>query len=357
MGLGSELTGAIPGSIATGADATPATNYTIGTGLTLTGSTVSNDLITGKAGGQSAVGGTAASESLTLKSTTNATKGKIYLGAANLSFYDENIEQTGGSAVTDTLFRLGMKAGATLCVMDFAIGGVRQAAILANTFGTLELSGAAYIFTIGNFATYVQVVTANGNVQMGGAGAGLPGDNPSSNLQVQSVKTLASSAGATWDGVQIYAGTLTLTGTTTVTELAATRFQRPTITDASAVTVSDASTVIIDGEPIAAGSVTIGTAAANAKSLWIKRGRVQFDAAVSLGLQGTQANVVLDTSGGNAYSPGATQRFAWNNTGIGFYTTAPVAKPTVTGSKAANAALTSLMTALSNLGLVTDSTT
>jgi hypothetical protein len=42
---------------------------------------------------------------------------------------------------------------------------------------------------------------------------------------------------------------------------------------------------------------------------------------------------------------------------IGFNGTAPVSKPTVTGSKGANAALGSLMTALSSLGLVTDSTT
>ena len=42
---------------------------------------------------------------------------------------------------------------------------------------------------------------------------------------------------------------------------------------------------------------------------------------------------------------------------LGFYGASPAAKPTVTGSKAANPALTSLMTALATLGLVTDSTT
>lgn len=42
---------------------------------------------------------------------------------------------------------------------------------------------------------------------------------------------------------------------------------------------------------------------------------------------------------------------------VGFYNTTPVNKPIVTGSKGANAALTSLMSALSALGLVTDSTT
>lgn len=42
---------------------------------------------------------------------------------------------------------------------------------------------------------------------------------------------------------------------------------------------------------------------------------------------------------------------------LGFYSTAPIAQPTVTGSKGANAALTSLMTALASLGLVVNSTT
>ena len=42
---------------------------------------------------------------------------------------------------------------------------------------------------------------------------------------------------------------------------------------------------------------------------------------------------------------------------VGFYTTAPIAKPTVTGSKGGNAALASLMTQLASLGLLTDSTT
>lgn len=40
---------------------------------------------------------------------------------------------------------------------------------------------------------------------------------------------------------------------------------------------------------------------------------------------------------------------------IGFFGKSKISKPTVTGSKGANAALTSLLTALSNLGLVVDS--
>lgn len=49
------------------------------------------------------------------------------------------------------------------------------------------------------------------------------------------------------------------------------------------------------------------------------------------------------------FSPitGASQR-------IGFFGTPKIAKPTVTGSRGGNAALASLLTQLSNLGLLTD---
>ncbi len=42
---------------------------------------------------------------------------------------------------------------------------------------------------------------------------------------------------------------------------------------------------------------------------------------------------------------------------LGFYNTSPIAKPTVTGAKGGNAALTSLVTQLANLGIITNSTT
>jgi hypothetical protein len=47
---------------------------------------------------------------------------------------------------------------------------------------------------------------------------------------------------------------------------------------------------------------------------------------------------------------------AHRGTKVGFYNTAPVTKPAVTGSRGGNAALASLLTALAGLGLVTDST-
>lgn len=56
-------------------------------------------------------------------------------------------------------------------------------------------------------------------------------------------------------------------------------------------------------------------------------------------------------------SPGAVNKIEVNVTGCGFNAATPIAKPTVTGSRGMNAALESLLTALANYGLITDSTT
>lgn len=53
------------------------TPATIGSGLTLAAGVLSANLITGLAGGQTVIGGTAAGENLTLSSTSHGTKGKI----------------------------------------------------------------------------------------------------------------------------------------------------------------------------------------------------------------------------------------------------------------------------------------
>ncbi|MBP6904899.1 MAG: tail fiber domain-containing protein [Candidatus Pacebacteria bacterium] len=58
---------------------------TFSTGLTRTTNTVTNNLSTGLAGGQSVVGGTASGQSLTLSSTTNGTKGSILFGSSSYS--------------------------------------------------------------------------------------------------------------------------------------------------------------------------------------------------------------------------------------------------------------------------------
>jgi len=52
---------------------------TISTGLSNTSGTVTNDFATGKAGGLTLIGGTASGDDLTIQTTSNATKGELYI--------------------------------------------------------------------------------------------------------------------------------------------------------------------------------------------------------------------------------------------------------------------------------------
>lgn len=80
------LTGITSSGITQALGYTPESGLTFNNGLTRSGNTISNNLITGIAGGQTIYGGTASSNSLTLSSTANAAKGKILFGT---SAYDE----------------------------------------------------------------------------------------------------------------------------------------------------------------------------------------------------------------------------------------------------------------------------
>jgi hypothetical protein len=72
----------------------------------------------------------------------------------------------------------------------------------------------------------------------------------------------------------------------------------------------------------------------------------------------------FNTSGTVAVGKGPTDYLSFDTNGyatfwyrVGFNGTSAIAKPTVTGSRGSNAALASLLTALANYGLITDSTT
>lgn len=102
--------------------AAPEVPLTFSTGLTRAVNTITANLSTGIAGGQSVRGGTAASESLTLQSTTNATKGFI------LSTDNFNI----GNAVTTTqrIIRIGQDTA--FIDIGSRVGSTANAAIYFN---------------------------------------------------------------------------------------------------------------------------------------------------------------------------------------------------------------------------------
>lgn len=73
---------------------------------------------------------------------------------------------------------------------------------------------------------------------------------------------------------------------------------------------------------------------------------------------GGSALTTIGTNGELTVRQGtSTVRLQTDGTGIGFFGVTPVARPTVTGSRGGNAALASFLTAMANLGLITDSTT
>lgn len=81
----------------------------------------------------------------------------------------------------------------------------------------------------------------------------------------------------------------------------------------------------------------------------LRTGRGQGSGTSGVGvLQGNRDNSTYDTC------------LSWSTSGsaatLGFFGTSPIAKPAVTGSRGANAALTDLLTDLAALGLITDST-
>lgn len=89
---------------------------TAGTGITNTAGTWSVDLSTGLAGGLTVTGGTAASENLTLRSTSNVTKGKVLCGAS--MWFDEAnarlIAPTVGTESGDLVLRANAATFVTL---------------------------------------------------------------------------------------------------------------------------------------------------------------------------------------------------------------------------------------------------
>ena len=183
-------------------------SYTFSTGLTNTAGTVTSNLSTGVSGGQSVVGGTAASNSLTLSSTSNATKGKILFGT---SAYDEvnnrlgigtssptlpvhivysnnsyaeglRVENTntgttalGGVMITTNAVNGGFFGYAPSnytvvgqrSTMMFQSLGLNKLGFIANANETSLTAQDIFFSTYGANTTYQMQIKGNGNVQIG----------------------------------------------------------------------------------------------------------------------------------------------------------------------------------------------
>ena len=111
---------------------------TFSTGLTNSSGTITANLSTGVSGGQSAIGGTAAGNNLTLSSTTNGTKGKIIFGS--LSAYDE-VNDRFGIGQTSPSARLDIKTDG-LGTTQTASSGISLVNTTAAAAGAQQISPA-----------------------------------------------------------------------------------------------------------------------------------------------------------------------------------------------------------------------
>ncbi|HUC88556.1 MAG TPA: tail fiber domain-containing protein [Candidatus Paceibacterota bacterium] len=132
---------------------------TFSTGLTRSTNTITDNLATGIAGGQTVYGGTAAGENLTLNSTSNATKGKIFFGAS--SAYDgANIRL--GINNTSPVATLDVKSLATRSAVVFSGSGTNDATAGGTYVGNTNSSYVVTISEINPVKTVAKSVGGSG---------------------------------------------------------------------------------------------------------------------------------------------------------------------------------------------------
>lgn len=159
---------------------------TFSTGLTRSVNTITSDLSTGISGGQTAIGGTASGNNLTLQSTSHATKGSIIMGG---TYYDEvnnrlginnstpyaSLVVTGTSATTARMgFAYSNTYGQTYWTADFSSGS-QNSNLLTGYINQINGTGLQWITVQGNtqvtFAGSVLAPTGSFYAQPGSAGS------------------------------------------------------------------------------------------------------------------------------------------------------------------------------------------
>jgi hypothetical protein len=282
-------------------------SYTFSTGLTNTAGTITANLSTGIAGGQTAIGGTASGESLTLSSTSNATKGKTLFGASGA--YDEANGLFGIGTVSPA-GKLAIVGGYSATNWTTNGVGLRIAnATYTNTSSSGAVGGFTYIHTLGvptiaasNVVTFANVTTlalgapvagsnvtitspltlyvASGDARFGGS-IGI-GTTPSSRFHIDG--NFTTNSAWTTAGLISQIGTQTLTdnlsaGGTSITTRVANSFNTPTFASTNAVTITSAVNYYIQGAPTAGTNTTIN----NSYAMLVDSGAVRFDGPTTVG--------------------------------------------------------------------------
>lgn len=185
------------------------------------------------------------------------------------------------SAATLTIDGPPVAAGSTIITSRHSLD------VLSGSIGLgtiVSLATVGNIFSINNYRNTQNFLTldvANGswtvygtqrnlywNINTGGLAIGTMADFPYSPnaLVVHDDTTIASAAGAVWDGVLFKASTASITDATAITTAAGFNFttiQAPTIAgDTATCAITSAATVYISGPPIASTNITITAAQA-----------------------------------------------------------------------------------------------
>lgn len=107
--------------------------------------------------------------------------------------------------------------------------------------------------------------------------------------------TIASGASAVLDDFKIAAATTTVTGTTGITTAKGfnkVSIYKPTITDSSAITITNAAALYIEDAPAVGGLATI----TNPYALWVGSGNVRIGSCAAAGLAAFDANGVISST-------------------------------------------------------------
>jgi hypothetical protein len=156
-------------------------------------------------------------------------------------------------------------------------------------------------------------------------GTGFPGNGTGLDLRTDGSilletgygSAIPSAAGAVLDNVKVAPETTTVSGTTNITTAGGFNkfaIYRPTYTDSSAVTVTNAATLWIENSPLAAGSLSI----TNPYALWVDNGVTRLDGGLDVGTTGQAPSGVVDVSTGFRVAGAATSGNVLRGNGTNF---------------------------------------
>lgn len=303
--LASLSTGILKNTTSTGvlSIATAGTDYesplTFSTGLTRSTNTITSNLSTGVSGGQTAYGGTSTTENLTLRpNAADTTTGRAIVSGLGMQL------PAGSSSVPSLNFGTsgtGFRGYSSAAVTFMSGGGdaVYMDSISVNTFSNAQSSGyyigsagQAYIVKDGAGTTGMNIGAGNAiraNVGTNGwrfyntpfvSFASASSVRAQANGEVMAFAAtppnIASSAGAELNAYRWDAVTATFTGGTNITTSTGVNLvaiKRPTFTDSTSMTITNAATLVIENAPLAAGSLGI----TNGYSVWVQGGTARFD--------------------------------------------------------------------------------